>query len=168
MNITLTTLLLSCLMFMAYVILSVTILRGLPESLSETYYKLDVRKRGLRKLFTVTMFGCAATLLPIWLTCSEDNLQWLVFLACSATFFVAVTPNYREGIEKHVHYGAAFVCCVSSILWTVLSGAWFISAAIFATTTLYMILFNKKKSAIFLFEVATILSVYTALILTLF
>lgn len=111
------------------------------------------------------MFICAATLLPIWLDYSKDNFQWLVFLACSATFFVAVTPNYYEGLERQVHYGAAVVCCISAILWTMLSGTWLIPIINFAFALGYMVLYNRKKQIVFLIEIATLFSVYISLLL---
>ena len=112
MNSSFVIILLSFAILIAYVVYSLVTLKVMPESLSETYYRLNYKKKGLGRLFPITMFICAATLLPIWLDYSKDNFQWLVFLACSATLFVAVTPNYYEGLERQVHYGAAVVCYI--------------------------------------------------------
>ena len=97
MNSSFVIILLSFAILIAYVVYSLVTLKVMPESLSETYYRLNYKKKGLGRLFPITMFICATTLLPIWLDYSKDNFQWLVFLACSATLFVAVTPNYYEG-----------------------------------------------------------------------
>ena len=162
MNSSFVIILLSFAILIAY---SLVTLKVIPESLSETYYRLNYKKKGLGRLFPITMFICAATLLPIWLDYSKDNFQWLVFLACSATFFVAVTPNYYEGLERQVHYGAAVVCCISAILWTMLSGTWLIPIINFAFALGYMVLYNRKKQIVFLIEIATLFSVYISLLL---
>ena len=165
MNSSFVIILLSFAILIAYVVYSLVTLKVIPESLSETYYRLNYKMKGLGRLFPITMFICAATLLPIWLDYSKDNFQWLVFLACSATFFVAVTPNYYEGLERQVHYGAAVVCCVSAILWTMLSGTWLIPIINFAFALGYMVLYNRKKQIVFIIEIATLFSVYISLLL---
>jgi len=165
MNSSFVIILLSFAILIAYVVYSLVTLKVIPESLSETYYRLNYKMKGLGRLFPITMFICAATLLPIWLDYSKNNFQWLVFLACSATFFVAVTPNYYEGLERQVHYGAAVVCCVSAILWTMLSGTWLIPTINFAFALGYMVLYNRKKQIVFLIEIATLFSVYISLLL---
>ena len=155
MNSSFVIILLSFAILIAYVVYSLVTLKVMPESLSETYYRLNYKKKGLGRLFPITMFICAATLLP----------KWLVFLACSATLFVAVTPNYYEGLERQVHYGAAVVCCVSAILWTMLSGTWFIPIINFALALGYMVMYNRKKQIVFLIEIATLFSVYISMLL---
>ena len=141
MNSSFVIILLSFAILIAYVVYSLVTLKVMPESLSETYYRLNYKKKGLGRLFPITMFICAATL------------------------FVAVTPNYYEGLERQVHYGAAVVCCVSAILWTMLSGTWFIPIINFALALGYMFMYNRKKQIVFLIEIATLFSVYISLLL---
>ena len=93
---------------------------GVPESFSRTYY--DLGEDGW--IFQLFMFGVAIGLLPLWLAVSGEELQCLVFLACSSLMFVAAAPEFRVELQGKVHYTAAAVCCVSVFAWQILEGMW--------------------------------------------
>lgn len=91
---------------------------GLPESLSATYYNL--KEDGW--LFQALCIGMAFGLLPIWIEACCGEYEYLPFLACGSLGFVGIAPSFKLKLEGMIHYSAAVVCCVSAILWLLLSG----------------------------------------------
>ena len=94
--------------------------KGVPESLSATYYLLG--NRGW--LFQLVMGMTGLLLLPVWVSVSKVCLQHLAFFACGGLLFTAVAPAFKLKLEGAVHYSAAVVCCVCAVLWQVLEGLW--------------------------------------------
>lgn len=86
--------------------------KGVPYSISETYYKID------HKLwFGVTMVMTAFPLMPAILEVTLDSYQFTAFLACSGMIATGIAPNFREGIEKRVHMAGAVLCLLFSQVW---------------------------------------------------
>lgn len=101
-----------------YLCYSAWVTGGIPESLSSTYYGL--KDNGW--MFQALMVFCGIGLLPSWMNVSSDDWQFLVFLSCAGIVFAGVAPAFKLKLEGAVHYSAAVVCCVSAILWMLLSG----------------------------------------------
>ena len=97
-----------------------SLVRGVPESLSATYYSLG--DKGW--IFQTVMALIAACLMPAWMEASEEGYECLPFLGCSSLLFVAAAPCFRMELEGRVHYAAAVVCCASVFLWQILEGLW--------------------------------------------
>lgn len=97
-----------------------TLCRGVPVSLSVTYYELG--RYGW--VFQLVMCLVCFCLPPVWLSVSEDYLQWMCFLACGGLLFVAAAPCFKLPLEGAVHYGSAAVCGVCAVLWQVCMGLW--------------------------------------------
>lgn len=106
--------------FVAYLVYVVRTEDGVPESLSSTYYSLG--DKGW--LFQAVMGVTGLLLLPVWLSVSSIQTQYLAFLACGNLLFTAVAPAFKLKLEGVVHYSAAVLCCVSAVLWQVLEGLW--------------------------------------------
>lgn len=104
----------------AYIVYSMTVAKGVPESLSATYYILG--NRGW--IFQAVMIGVGTMLLPVWLELSEIHRQWAVFLACGGLAFVGSAPAFRLELQGVVHYSSAVVCCISAVVWQMASGLW--------------------------------------------
>lgn len=92
--------------------------KGIPESLSATYYLLEGHGWLTQLVFILTGF----LLLPGWLAESVESLQFLAFLACASLVFVGCAPMFKLPLEGAVHYTSAAVCCISSVLWVILMG----------------------------------------------
>ena len=97
---------------------------GMPTSLSDSFYLLQSKKKGLGYLFTAMMFSMALCLMPAWLSISdsmpgwEHNLTFLAFFAAAAICFVGAAPAFRNvGIEHNMHMWAAKSCAVFAIAW---------------------------------------------------
>lgn len=95
--------------------------KGVPYSISETFYKLD------HKLwFGATMFLTAGLLMPAILEMTPESYQFTAFLACAGMMLVGAAPNFREGIERPIHIAGAILCLVFSQVWVALTCPWFL------------------------------------------
>lgn len=150
----------SLILLTAYIAYAV-IYCGMPSSLSDTYYQLEKhdRKKGL---FQIAMILPAFLLLPAWLECSMENIQFLAFLSCGGLIFVGAAPCFKLELDGKVHYASAAVCGFSAVLWVILSGMWYIPLVAFAIAIYLMI---KYKNWMFWVECAAFLSTYLAVLL---
>lgn len=95
--------------------------KGVPYSISETFYKLD------HKLwFGATMFLTAGLLMPAILEVTPESYQFTAFLACVGMIMTGIAPNFREGIERPIHIVGAILCLVFSQVWVGLTCPWFL------------------------------------------
>ena len=104
-----------CVVYMAF-----SMRRGVPESLSATYY--DLGRYGW--VFQAFVALVAAMLYFVWLPVSEDGHEWMVFLSCASLLFVAAAPCFRLPLEGMVHYSSAVVCCLCAVSWQMAEGLW--------------------------------------------
>lgn len=91
---------------------------GIPNSLSETAYMLGSRKW----LFTLLCLITAGCILPIWL--GGDDWNFLKFLSMLGLAFTGVSPMFKEGLDKPVHYTSSIITCICMLLWLGLNGFW--------------------------------------------
>lgn len=97
--------------------------KGVPYSISETFYKLE------HKLwFGATMFLTSGLLMPAILEITPGNYQFTAFLTCAGMMLVGVAPNFREGIERPIHIAGAILCLVFSQVWVGLTCPWYLIA----------------------------------------
>lgn len=161
MNYSIFFLLLGLYVFISYNVFYMLATHLFPISLSETYYVLKIYGKGC--IFSLMLIICTITLMPIWLSISNENYQFLAFISCASSIFVALSPNYHLDLEKQVHYIAAYLCCLSTIMWEIFSGYSFVALFCFIPC-LYPILSKNKSYTLFL-EISTIFSIYISLIL---
>lgn len=115
----------SLVIFLAYLV-GMYVHFGIPASLSDTYYKMENRRKGAGWFFTAMCWGVALPLLPYLLDVTPAGYQFTAFLACAGLMFVGAAPQFKLSLTGPVHYVSAAVCCSSAILWCILSGYWFI------------------------------------------
>lgn len=120
-----TLIIISFLVFLAYLVGTVKTF-GLPASISDTYYLLERRRKGLGWLFTAFCWIVAGTLLPAWLDGTPTAYQFTAFLSSAGLLFVGAAPQFKLSLTGWVHYGAAALCGTSAVLWCILRGYWFI------------------------------------------
>ena len=94
--------------------------RGVPESLSATYY--DLGRYGW--VFQAFVALVAAMLYFVWFPVSDDGHEWMVFLSCASLLFVAAALCFRLPLEGMVHYSSAVVCCLCAVSWQMAEGLW--------------------------------------------
>lgn len=151
----------SLLLLVTYVAYSLKVIKNIPWSVSDTYYQLG--KRGRKKwLFQLAMIVPAMLLLPAWLDCSSENIQFLAFLSCGGLMFVGAAPCFKLELDGKVHYAATAICGTSAVLWTCFSGMWYIPLiAILIAAGLGI----KYRKWMFWIECAAFTATYLAVIL---
>ncbi|RHJ76129.1 hypothetical protein [Parabacteroides sp. AM08-6] len=97
---------------------------GIPYSISDTYYKLEKRKKGLGWLFSVMCVSVGGLLLPALLDITPSSYQFTAFLACAGLLFVGAAPQFKLPLTNTVHYSAAAVCVIFSQIWVGLTFWW--------------------------------------------
>ena len=93
--------------------------KGIPYSISETYYKISHKA-----WFGVTMILTACLLMPAILEVTPDSYQFTAFLACAGMVMTGIAPNFREGIDRKIHTTGAVLCLVFSQVWVGLTLPW--------------------------------------------
>lgn len=144
----------------AYIVYAVRVC-GVPWSLSDTYYQLMKRNRPAW-LFQPAMIVPAMILLPAWLDCSSESVQFLAFLSCGGMMFVGTAPCFKLKLDGKIHYTATAVCGLSAVLWTCIAGLWYIPLVCFMTAG-YMI--YKLSKPMFWIEMAAFVSTYLAILI---
>lgn len=90
--------------------------RGIPNSISETYYVLS------HKIwFLFAMWGTAGLLMPHILDNSEKGTECLAFMGLFGMFLVGAAPNFREEFEGKIHSAGAVLSLVGSQAWVLLN-----------------------------------------------
>lgn len=118
-----TLIIISLVIFLAYVV-GTCLYFGVPASISDTYYKLERRHKGLGWLFTAMCWLVGGLLLPALLEITPESYQFTAFLACAGLLFVGAAPQFKLSLTGAVHYGSAAVCVVFSQIWVGLTVWW--------------------------------------------
>ena len=86
---------------------------GVPSSLSATVFDLPV---GWKWLWTIVIYAVCFLCVPYYVEVTEENTQFLAFIAIAALAFVGAAPLVKEkaDLSYKVHCGAAVVCGVCS------------------------------------------------------
>ena len=154
-----TLLIISAIIFITYI---VTIIArfGIPESISDSFYLLEQKRKGSGIAF---MFLCVAvtfTLCPYWLEVSPDHIRFLVFLSGGGLLLTGAAHEFK-GFEREAHFVGATTCATASLLWLIFAGLWVVPLAcfvIFSTITLF-----NRKNWLFWQELAAFTAVFLAL-----
>lgn len=94
-------------------------IKGIPSSISATFYKLD------HKLwFGAAMWLTAGLLMPAILDATPPSYQFTAFLACIGMMLIGIAPNFQSGIERPVHITGAVLCILFSQVWVLLTCPW--------------------------------------------
>ena len=154
-----TLILISLLITVVYIAYTIKLF-GVTWSISDTYYKLENKRKGIGMLFTLWAWIVAFTLMIAWL---DYNLyQPLVFLACMALMFVGTAAQFKQKLTEMVHYVSAGVCVASALTWIILVGYWYIPIL---SLSISVALGLKYKKWITWIEIAALLSTYLTLII---
>ena len=135
---------------------------GVPWSLSDTYYQLNKRGRPAW-LFQMAMIIPAMLLVPVWIECSSENLQFLAFLSCGGLMFVGSAPLFKEEFQGRVHYTGTVIAGLATILWVCLSGMWYLPAVAFPVAGIIMLRYRKW---LFWAEMAAFVCAYAGILIS--
>lgn len=109
----------SMLIIAAYTVAVCVKQKGIPYSISATFYKLDHPY-----WFMATMWLTAGVLMPVILEVSKPDTEWMAFIACTGMFLVGAAPNFKDGFEGKVHTAGAVLCLAGSQLWVIFNCPW--------------------------------------------
>lgn len=93
--------------------------KGIPNSISVTFYKLEHPK-----WFMATMWLTAGLLIPAILEASKPNTEFLAFIACVGMLMVGAAPNFKDEFEGKIHTSGAIMCIAGSQLWVMFNCGW--------------------------------------------
>lgn len=130
---------------------------GIPASISDTYYLLERKRRGLGWLFTAFCWGVSLTLLPAWLDMTPEAYQAVPFLAAAGLLFVGAAPQFKLSLSGPIHYAGAGFCCGFAGLWVILAGAWW---TLPASYIVFLALASLDHKWMFWVEIAAFVSLY--------
>lgn len=156
--------------FAIYLIYNGAVLRlfGVPESLSNTFYLYNDKKKHLGILFPIMMVSMASLLLPAWLEISAlSSLQFTAFLAAAGIIFTGSAPAFKSNnLEKRVHTVSALVAAVFALLWVIfISKLWFLILIWLAVVLLIAFITKTIKSSyIYWLETVAFMSTFTSIL----
>lgn len=144
--------------------------KGVPSSISATFYKLE------HKLwFWSTMWLTAGLLMPAILEVTPDCYQFTAFLVCLGMLLIGIAPNFREGIDRPIHITGAILCILFSQVWVGLTYPWTLLVwAIYLAYTVWSTKIHWKGNLIsaflltkpmFWIEVTALITTYISIIL---
>jgi hypothetical protein len=120
-----TALTVSLALFVAYLTVIICLF-GVPASISESFYLLESRRKGLGYLFTGWCWALAILVMSMMVTLSESRWwQFLSLFAGGGLGFVGTAPLFKSH-EKTVHYVSTGVCALSALAWMTLAGYVFV------------------------------------------
>lgn len=141
----------SLVVFLAYLV-GVICVFGIPASISDTYYLLEKKRKGLGWLFTAMCWIVGGLLLPALLDMTPDSYQFSAFLACTGLMFVGAAPQFKLSLTGSVHYGSAAVCVIFSQLWTALTWWWVLLPVWLSYIVCTTIAIKRQKEGVFWFK----------------
>ena len=156
--------------FTIYLIYNGVALRlfGVPESLSNTFYLYNDKKKYLGILLPIMMVSMAGLLLPAWLEISAlSSLQFTAFLAAAGIIFTGSAPAFKgNDLEKRVHTVSALTAAVFALLWVIfVSKLWFTILIWFVVILLIAFVTKTIKSSyIYWLETVAFMSTFTSIL----
>lgn len=113
--------------------------KTIPVSLSETSYLLEDK----RYWFTLYCVVSTFLIIPCLLNVVPETLAFLPFLMCSGLMFSGLSPLFKQGLDKTIHYTASIVAFISFLIFLILEMGWLITV-IFAILLLIFVLWKPK------------------------
>ena len=127
---------------------------SLPVSLSDTFY--NVKHPWKFSVCLILMAGC---IFVPWIE-SSQRLDFLVFFACFSAILVAASPRFKEEDVALVHYSAAAVMFLCTMVWEIANGGFFHVANLF-----FLVGLIDKKRWVLWFEIGLFRELHVSLLL---
>lgn len=137
----------------AIYLIAYVITRGLPTSISVTYYHTESKL-----LFPVVVALCAALAWVPLIRVTPENIQFLAFLICGSLVFVAASPAFKEDLVGKVHTGAAVTLGLAALAWIIVA-----SGMPYATILGVIIGVILRRNFVFWLEAGILIDIYTNL-----
>lgn len=149
--------------------------RGVPYSISATFYALEHKW-----WFRFTMWLTPMLLMPAILEISRPGTEFLAFLALVGMIMVGSAPDYaRDPFQHKVHVSGAVMCIVFSQAWVGFNCWWVLLPVWTAYLAYTIIAIYRQKEGVFVYkfyqtkpmfwvEVAALPVTYIAIVFKLF
>lgn len=138
-------LLISFLLFVAYLFFVSKLENKLPPSISEGYYIMINKDKRLESLFFFFMCGIGLTFLIYGLDLYGDlPYSILIFLAGGMLCLVGVASQFKQDFVRKVHVWAALICGISITLWTGIYGSAYLFVSLLVIFTLVFYLDRRR------------------------
>jgi hypothetical protein len=152
-------LIVSAFLFAAYMAALIALF-GVPESISDSFYLLNGKKKNAGCAFTVWCYAVGASVMAMMFELSSGAwYQFLGLFAGAGLGFVGTAPMFKSH-EKLIHSVSASTCAVASLLWMTVAGYWFFPSALILAAAIIAGRFGK---ALFWTETALFVSMYITL-----
>ena len=164
----------SLLLIVTYIVAVSIKQKGIPYSVSATYYPLEHKF-----IFALAMIGTGMLLMPVIINKTPENIQSIAFMSCAGIIIVGISPNFREDFEGKIHQSGALMCIVGSQIWTFIMSPY--SLLIWPCYLIYTVIMKliykyrgltlkesfMRTRPLFWVELSAIISIYVSLIIIL-
>jgi hypothetical protein len=155
-----TLLCLSFALFAAYVLAVIVTNRGVPESISDSFYIFNGKVEGLGYIFTIWCFVTGISVAAVMFELSIGAwYQFLGLFAGGGLCFAGAAPLFKSGTER-IHYASAATCALAAALYISLSGYYIFLLPVAVTA------FVARKNRIFYSELAIFIVTYISLLIS--
>lgn len=110
--------------------------KGVPYSISVTFYKLDHKL-----IFGACMCLTAMFLFPVvWRLSATFIMQLLSVAACIGLIGVGLTPDFKDAWVNKIHCGSAALTLIASQLWIGCTPYWWVLLPVWGCFLAYIII----------------------------
>lgn len=135
-----------------YIVYSIIKNKGVPHSLSSTYYQNGI-------WFSISLITSVLLLIIPALEITPENFRIIPFTFLGGLIFVGIAPDYsNDKFVDNVHMTAAIASVILSQLWVMLMSPWFLLCWI-------PCIFIKKEHLLFASEIIALITIYGILLL---
>lgn len=147
--------------------------KGVPSSISATYFSLKHKL-----IFGACMCMTAMFLFPVvWEVSTTLMMQLLAIGSCVGLIGVGLAPDFRDDWINKIHCGSAALTLISSQLWVGCSSVWWILLPIWLVYIIYTwVSVVRQKEGVFVYrflqtkpmfwvEITALLAIYVTIAL---
>lgn len=146
-------------LFAMYIAFVIQVNRGVPASISDSFYILNRRKKGAGYVFTGWCYAIGISTMVMMFELSADAwYQFLGLFAGGGLCFVGTAPLFKS-CERLIHYASAATCALAAALWMVFAGYWWVLIP-------FPFAFLARRNRMFWVEVVLFLAMYATLFMT--
>jgi len=96
---------------------------GVPKSISESFYLLDEKRRGLGWLFWGWAVATVFSICPMMFALSDGHwYQFLALFVGAGLLLAGSAPHFREEYQRSAHFSGTGVSMFAAVLWMSCSG----------------------------------------------
>lgn len=123
--------------------------KGIPYSISATYYALEHKL-----IFGACMALTAMFLFPVvWNLSTTFTMQLLAIAACVGLIGVGLAPDFKDEWINRIHCGSAALTLISSQLWVGCTSAWWVLVLVWLAYLTYTgVSIGKQKEGVFMYK----------------